>query len=117
MKRLITLKGKAPNFETEINRLIKEELYRVLDILFLDWDKMDRTFTLALVIQEEEKFFRQNCVVFETKKLADLGKDLDDFSEVMSNAKNVPYQIQLIRVFKVSLPRGDLYCAYIIFED
>jgi len=117
VKRLITLKSKVPNFESEINQLIKEEIYRVLDILYLDWDKMDRSFTLALFIQEEEKFLRQNCVVFETKKLIDLGKDLDDFSEVMSNAKNVPYEVQLVRVFKVSLPRGDKFLAYVIFED
>lgn len=117
MKRLITLKSKVPNFESEINRLIKEELYRILDILYLDWDKMDRSFTLALFIQEEEKFFRQNCVVFEKKKLVDLSKDLDDFSEVMSNARNVPYEVQLVRIFKISLPRGDRFLAYVVFED
>lgn len=117
MKRLITLKGKSPNFETEINQLIKEDIYRVLDVLYLNWDKMDRSYTLALLIQEEEKFLSQNCIVFEKKKLVELSKDLDDFSEVMSNAKNVPYQVELVRIFKVTSPRGDRFFAYVIFED
>lgn len=117
VKRLITLRGRTPNFEAEVNQLIKEEIYRVLDILFLDWDKMDRYYTLAVLIQEEEKFLQQNCVVFEKKRLTDLAKDLDDFSTVMDNAKNVPYQIELVRIFKMTSARGDRFFAYVIFDD
>ncbi|NLU49636.1 MAG: hypothetical protein GXX09_04395 [Syntrophomonadaceae bacterium] len=117
MKRLVTLRGKSPNFEAEINLLIRDEICRILDILYLDWNKMDRSYTLAILVQEEEKFIQQNCVVFEKRKLPDLSKDLDDFSEVMGHAKNVPYEIDLVRIFKVTSPRGDRFLAYVIYKD
>lgn len=56
MKRLITLKSKVPNFESEINQLIKEEIYRVLDILYLDWDKMDRSLLWPCSFRKKRSF-------------------------------------------------------------
>ncbi|MDH7497304.1 MAG: hypothetical protein QHH05_02485 [Syntrophomonadaceae bacterium] len=116
-KRLLTLKGKTANFESEINVIIKEQFCRVLDVMCLDWNKTDRCFYLALLVQEEVRFVCQNCVVFEKKQMDQLGRDLDDFSAVMMSAKNVPYSINLVRVFKMSHPKGDSYLAYVLYED
>ncbi|MGE5397222.1 MAG: hypothetical protein ACM3MK_06750 [Chitinophagales bacterium] len=117
MKRLLFLRGKEPNFERAINDMIFDEQYKIIDITMLEWDKMQRQYIIGLAIEEQEKFFRQNVLVLENKVLDNITKDLDDFSDVMCKAKNVPYNITLIKTFQIRSPRGDKYYAYIVYED
>lgn len=117
MKRLIFLKDKRGDFEKKINDLIQDQQYMVLDVTMMAWDRMQKLYYLGLLVEEQERFFRQNCLVLENRDPENITRDLDDFSEVMSKAKNVPYEITMVRTFKISTPRGERYFAYVFYRD
>lgn len=116
-KRLIFLKNKEVQFEKQINTLIMDEQCKVLDVTMLEWDRIERQYYLGLVVEEQMKFFRQNCLLLEQRRPDDLTKDLDDFSGVMMKAKNVEYAINFIKTFALLTPRGARYYAFILYED
>lgn len=117
MKRLVFFMGEDPDFQKQINDFIFDEKNMVLDITMLEWDRMRRQYTIGLVVEEQEKPFRQNCLVLKQKKSEDLTRDLDDFSEVMGKARNVPYEIDFIRTFQIRTPGRQYYYAYVIYRD
>jgi hypothetical protein len=117
VKRLVFMKNKDPNFEKMINNYILEEKCKVLDVTMLEWDKIERQYYLGLVVEEQMKLFRQNCLLLVQRKADHLTKDLDDFSGVMSNAKNVEYLINFVRTFYVWSPQGTRYYAFVFYED
>jgi len=116
-KRLVFLKNKDVQFEKQINTYIMDTQCKVLDVTMLEWDRIDRQYYLGLVVEEQMKFFRQNCLLLEQRRPDDLTKDLDDFSSVMSQAKNVDYKINFIRTFALMTPKGLRYYAFVFYED
>lgn len=117
MKRLIFMKGKEPNFEKRINTYILDEQFKVVDMTMLEWNRLDRMYRVGLVVEEQMKFFRQNCLVLEQRDPDNLTKDLDDFSSVMGKAKNLEYEINFIRTYTLQTPHGFRYFAYVFYQD
>lgn len=117
MKKMVFFEGDNPNFEKKINDYIFNEQAKVLDITMLEWDRYQRHYHIGLVVEEQMKFFRQSCLVLEARDPEIMAKDLDDFSEVMSKAKNVAYEINFIRCFRIRSPRGEKYYAYVLYQD
>lgn len=117
MKRLIFFKNKEVQFEKQINTFILDEQCRVLDVTLLEWDRIERQYYLGLVVEEQMKFFRQNCLLLEQRRPDDLTKDLDDFSSVMAKAKNVEFAINFVKTFALMTPRGLRYYAFVFYED
>ena len=116
-RRLVFLKNKEVQFEKQINTYIMDEQCKVLDVTMLEWDRMERQYYLGLVVEEQMKFFRQNCLLLEQRRPDDLTKDLDDFSSVMAQATNVEYKINFIRTFALLTPKGARYYAFVLYED
>ncbi|MGI6549100.1 MAG: hypothetical protein ACOX4Q_03525 [Syntrophomonadales bacterium] len=116
-RRLVFLKNKEVQFEKQINTYILDEQCKVLDVTMLEWDRVERQYYLGLYVEEQLKFFRQNCLLLEQRRPDDLTKDLDDFSSVMVQAKNVDYKINFIRTFALLTPRGARYYAFVLYED
>lgn len=116
-RRLVFLKNKEVQFEKQINTYIMDEQCKVLDVTLLEWDRVERQYYLGLFVEEQFKFFRQNCLLLEQRRPDDLTKDLDDFSSVMSQAKNVEYKIDFIRTFALLTPKGVRYYAFVLYED
>ncbi|MGI6513257.1 MAG: hypothetical protein GX052_06875 [Syntrophomonadaceae bacterium] len=116
-RRLVFLKNKEVQFEKQINTYIMDTQCKVLDVTMLEWDRIDRQYYLGMVVEEQMKFFRQNCLLLEQRRPDDLTKDLDDFSSVMVRAKNVEYRIEFIRTFALMTPRGIRYYAFVFYED
>ncbi len=116
-RRLVFLKNKDVQFEKQINTYIMDTQCKVLDVTMLEWDRIDRQYYLGLVVEEQMKFFRQNCLLLEQRRPDDLTKDLDDFSSVMCQAKNVDYKIDFIRTFALMTPKGLRYYAFVFYED
>jgi len=117
VKRLIFFKNKEVQFEKQINTFILDEQCRVLDVTLLEWDRIERQYYLGLVVEEQMKFFRQNCLLLEQRRPDDLTKDLDDFSSVMAKAKNVEFAINFVKTFALMTPRGLRYYAFVFYED
>ena len=86
-RRLVFLKNKEVQFEKQINTYIMDTQCKVLDVTMLEWDRIDRQYYLGMVVEEQMKFFRQNCLLLEQRRPDDLTKDLDDFSSVMVRAR------------------------------
>ena len=115
--RLVFLKNKEVQFEKQINTYITDEQCKVLDVTMLEWDRIERQYYLGMVVEEQMKFFRQNCLLLEQRRPDDLTKDLDDFSGVMAQARNVDYRINFIRTFALLTPKGARYYAFVLYED
>jgi len=117
LTRLIFLKNKEPVFEKQINTLIMDLQSKVTDVTIFEWDKVERCYYVGLIIEEQMKQFRQNCLLLEQRRPDDLTKDLDDFSGIMCKAKDVEYSISFIRTFLMHTPRGMRYYAFVFYED
>lgn len=116
-RRLVFLKNKEVQFEKQINTYIMDEQCKVLDVTMLEWNRIERQYYLGLFVEEQMKFFRQNCLLLEQRRPDDLTKDLDDFSSVMDRATNVDYKINFIRTFALLTPKGARYYAFVLYED
>lgn len=100
-----------------INTTITDQQVKVLDVTLFEWDKIERCYYVGLLVEEQMKQFTQNCLLLEERKPGDLAKDLDDFSGVMSKAKNVDYVINFVKNFTIFTPRGVRYFAFVLYED
>ncbi|MGE5415202.1 MAG: hypothetical protein ACM3UZ_00285 [Acidobacteriota bacterium] len=117
LKRLVFFEGDTPNFEKRINDFIFDQRYKLLDITMLEWDRYQRHYHIGLLVEEQLKFFRQNCLVLEARDPEIMTKDLDDFSSVMAKAKNIEYDINFIKTFRIRTPRGEKYYSYVLYQD
>ena len=61
MRRLVFLKNKEVQFEKQINTYIMDTQCKVLDVTMLEWD-WSTQYYLGMVVEEQMKFFRQNCL-------------------------------------------------------
>ncbi|MGE5371409.1 MAG: hypothetical protein ACM3QZ_05400 [Solirubrobacterales bacterium] len=117
LKRLVVLKSDEPAMQKMVNDLIRNEQVKIVDFAMLQWNKHERMYQLVVVVEEQERFFRQNCLVLENRDPEIIVKDLDDFSAVMAAAKNVPYNIISVKMFTISPPTGRRYLCYVVYED
>lgn len=116
-KRLVFFRGPEPDFQRAINDYIMDEQVKVVDIVGLHWMKHERQYIIGVMVEEQERFFRQNCLVVDHKQPELIGLDLEDFSTVMESAKNVQYNISLVRIFVITPPSGKRFLGYVIYED
>jgi len=118
VKKVICLKSREPNLDEMVDRQIHAEFLRVVDICGYDFNNLDNSYYLTLLVEEKMVDIRQGFTGFVSTRLDNLVKDINDYCEVMENSDKISFNIQLVRTYRVRQPDGRmLWVAYMVYNE
>lgn len=118
VKKVICLKSREPNLDEMVDRYIHAEFLRVVDISGYDFNNLDNSYYLTLLVEEKMVDIKQGFTGFVSTRLENLVKDINDYCEVMQNSDKISFDIQLVRTYRVRQPDGRmLWVAYMVYHE